>query len=67
MNASSGVLPAPAPKRRTEPSIWVAPGADGHHGVGHAEVEVLVAVEADGRVVADLGDQRGDPVARRPP
>ena len=25
MNASSGVLPAPAPKRRTEPSIWVAP------------------------------------------
>ena len=24
-NASSGVLPAPAPKRRTDPSIWVAP------------------------------------------
>jgi hypothetical protein len=32
-------------------------------GVRHAEPEVLVAVKADLRVVAELGDERGDPVA----
>ena len=36
--------------------------AGGDDGVGDAEAEVLVAVEADVGHVADLGDERGDPV-----
>ena len=36
-------------------------GLEGEHRVGDAEREVLVAVEADLRLAADLGHQRRDP------
>ena len=39
----------------------------GLDGVGDAEAEVLVAVEADLRVVAEFGDQRARPGRARPP
>ena len=63
MSASTGALPAPAPKRRQEPSICLAPGPDGLHRVRHPQAEVLVAVEADLGVVAEFGNQRRHPVA----
>ena len=61
-SASTGVLPAPAPNRRQLPSICLAPARTAAHRVGDAETQVLVAVEADLRVVAELGDQRRHPV-----
>src|SRR5260370_404324 len=50
-NASTGVLPAPAPNRGGQP------------GIRDAEAEILVTVNPYLRVVAELGDERGDPVA----
>src|ERR1700735_1025115 len=62
-NASTGVLPAPAPNRRVGTAICLAPARGARTRVGDAEAEVLVPVNPDLRVVADLGHQRGDPVA----
>jgi hypothetical protein len=45
------------------PSICTAPARCRGDRVRHPEPEVLVAVEADLRVVPELGAQRGDPVA----
>ena len=73
MNASSGVLPAPGAEAAAAAVDLRGAGAHRLDRVGDAEAEVLVAVEADVGVVADLGDERGDPVgdaapgpARRP-
>ena len=62
ISASTGALPAPAPKRRHAAVDLLGAGPDGLHRVGDAQAEVLVAVEADLGVVAELGDQRRDPV-----
>ena len=62
ISASTGALPAPAPNRRQQPSICLAPARTASTRVGHAEPEVLVAVKTDLRVVAEFGDQRRDPV-----
>ena len=55
--AGAGAEAARASRR----SAWRPPGRRSTR-VGDAEAEVLVAVEADLRVVAELGDERGDPV-----
>ena len=62
MSASTGALPAPAPNRRHAAVDLLGARPHGLDRVGHAEPEVLVAVEADLGVVAEFGDQRGHPV-----
>ena len=62
MSASTGALPAPAPNRRTLPSICLAPARTASTELATPEAEVLMAVEAHLGVVAEFGDQGGDPV-----
>ena len=62
MNASSGVLPAPAPKRRTEPSIWVAPARAAMIVLATPRPRFSWPWKPTVGLVADLGDERGDPV-----
>ena len=66
-NASSGVLPAPAPKRRTEPSIWVAPARTAITVLATPRPRFSWPWKPTVRLVADLGDERGDPVGASAP
>jgi hypothetical protein len=60
-STSVGALPAPAPSAHSAPSTWRAPPCTASTLLATPERQVLVPVEADLRLGADLRHQRLDP------